>query len=98
MNMSFLETAALVLVVLLALRAYAAALRKAAEIPGMNYGHSPVLAAWRGAVDFMLRPRHCLREGYRRHRAGYFKVATLRDEYVLVSDAARITEVGLGDG
>lgn len=97
MDMSFLKTAALVLVLLLALRAYAAALRKTAEVPGVSYGHSPVLAAWRGALHFMIRPRHCLCEGYRRHRTGYFRVATLRDEYVLVSDAARIVEVGWGD-
>ncbi|KAK8065907.1 hypothetical protein PG997_012654 [Apiospora hydei] len=62
-------------------------------VHGMGYGHAPFFASWRGAIKFMLRPRYYLLKGYQKHKSGYFKIATLRDEYILVSDKAKISEV-----
>lgn len=59
----------------------------------MGYRPSPFFASWRGAIKFMLRPRYYLLRGYRKYKSGYFKIATLRDEYILVSDRAKISEV-----
>ncbi|KAK7967159.1 cytochrome P450 [Apiospora aurea] len=65
-------------------------------VHGMGYGHAPFFASWRGAFKFLLRPRHYLLKGYQKykHKSGYFKIATLREEYILVSDKAKISEVG----
>jgi len=59
----------------------------------MGYGPSPFFASWRGAIKFMLGPRYYLLKGYRKYKSGYFKIATLREEYILVSDKAKISEV-----
>ncbi|KAK8002967.1 hypothetical protein PG989_002686 [Apiospora arundinis] len=67
--------------------------RRVPGVHGMGYGPSPFFASWRGAIKFMLRPRYYLLRGYRKYKSGYFKIATLRDEYILVSDRAKISEL-----
>jgi hypothetical protein len=64
-----------------------------ANVPGIGYGKSPLFASWRGAIGFMLWPRRYLRKGYRKYRKSYFKISTLREEYVLISDKEKIAEV-----
>ncbi|KAK7953788.1 cytochrome P450 [Apiospora saccharicola] len=59
----------------------------------MGYGHSPFFASWRGAIKFMLRPRYYLLKGYKKYKSGYFKIATLREEYILVSEKGKISEL-----
>lgn len=61
----------------------------------MGYGHSPFFASWRGAIKFMLRPRYYLLKGYKKYQSGYYKIATLREEYILVSDKGKINEVSI---
>ncbi|KAK8034584.1 cytochrome P450 [Apiospora rasikravindrae] len=67
--------------------------RRIPGVHGMGYGHAPFFASWRGAIKFMLRPRYYLLKGYQKYKSGYFKIATLRSEYILVSDKAKISEV-----
>ncbi|KAK6082951.1 sulfite reductase flavoprotein component [Seiridium cupressi] len=63
-----------------------------AKVPGVGYGKSPIFASWRGAIKFMLQPRRQLWKGYQKYRKSYFKISTLREEYVLVSDRRKIAE------
>jgi hypothetical protein len=65
------------------------------KAPGMGYGRSPVFGPWRGAVGFMMRPRRLLWKGYTKYKKSYFKISTLREEYVMVSDKDKIAEVSL---
>ncbi|KAK9788249.1 putative Cytochrome P450 [Seiridium cardinale] len=63
-----------------------------AKVPGVGYGKSPIFASWRGAIKFMLQPRRQLWKGYQKYKKSYFKISTLREEYVLVSDRRKIAE------
>ncbi|KAI1843743.1 hypothetical protein JX266_010002 [Neoarthrinium moseri] len=92
MGLFSLSTLLLAVVSVLAIRRLTLGSRKTARVPGLGYRHYPVLGSWRGAVEFMLRPRQCLEKGYRKYRKSYFKIATLREEYVLVSDRHKISE------
>ncbi|KAK8012516.1 cytochrome P450 [Apiospora marii] len=67
--------------------------RRITGVHGMGYGHSPFFSSWRGAVKFMLRPRYYLLKGYKKHKSGYFKIAALKEEYILVSDKGKISEL-----
>lgn len=61
----------------------------------MGYGNAPFFASWRGAIKFMLWPRFYLLKGYKKYKPGYFKIAMLREEYILVSDKGKISEVSI---
>ncbi|KAK8037959.1 hypothetical protein PG994_014726 [Apiospora phragmitis] len=72
---------------------YSTARGRVPGVHGMGYGHAPFFASWRGAIKFMLRPRYYLLKGYKKYKSGYFTIATLRGEYILVSDKAKMSEL-----
>ena len=63
------------------------------DVPGIGYGSFPVLRQWRGAVRFMLDPAKHMTEGCNKYSKSYFKVSTLQDEYLVVSQKEKIKEV-----
>ncbi|KAF2180150.1 cytochrome P450, partial [Zopfia rhizophila CBS 207.26] len=61
-------------------------------VPSIGYGSFPLFKQWRGAIGFMLHPVAYMKEGYAKHKDSYFKISTLQDEYVIVSDKEKIAE------
>ncbi|KAH9827353.1 Cytochrome-P450 [Teratosphaeria destructans] len=66
--------------------------KKSAKIPGIRYGTLPLLDSWQGAWNFTKDPLSCLREGIERYPGGYFKIAKLDQEYVVVNAAEKVAE------
>ncbi|EUC47347.1 hypothetical protein COCMIDRAFT_3606 [Bipolaris oryzae ATCC 44560] len=66
--------------------------RKSPDVPGIGYGSFPMLRQWRGAISFMLDPAKHMIEGCNKYGKSYFKVSTLQDEYLVVSQKEKIQE------
>lgn len=65
---------------------------KPANVPGIRYGTIPGLRSWQGALAFLRDPEGCLKEGYEKYPHGYFKIATITTENVVVNDADKVAE------
>lgn len=61
-------------------------------MPGVGFGVIPVLDSWMAAYRFTMNPLSLMTEGYAKYAPGYFRIATVQDEYVIVTDRDKVAE------
>ncbi|KAK5953726.1 hypothetical protein OHC33_004995 [Knufia fluminis] len=68
------------------------AYRKRANVPGVGFSSIPVLSSWIAAYRFTRAPLKLMTEGVTKYKPGYFRIATIQGEYVMVTDRNKVQE------
>jgi hypothetical protein len=62
------------------------------KIPGVGFGSIPILDSWIAAYRMTKDPLALMTAAYEKYKPGYFRIATLQGEYILVTDNDKVAE------
>ncbi|KPI43088.1 Ent-kaurene oxidase [Cyphellophora attinorum] len=66
--------------------------RRAPKVLAVGFWPVPYLGSWVAAIKFMLWPVDMVKEGIKKSKNGIFRIATLNDEFVLVTTKDKVAE------
>lgn len=61
-------------------------------MPGVGFSSIPILSSWIAAYRFTRAPLKLMTEGVTKYKPGYFRIATIQGEYVMVTDRNKVQE------
>ncbi|KAF2742828.1 cytochrome P450 [Sporormia fimetaria CBS 119925] len=66
--------------------------RRTPKVTSVGFLPIPYIGSWVAAIRFMRRPVDVVREGMAKSRNGVFRIASLSDELILVTDKEKVAE------
>lgn len=62
------------------------------KIPGVGFGSIPILDSWIAAYRMTKDPLALMTAAYEKYHPGYFRIATLQGEYIIITDNEKVAE------